>query len=95
MLSMLMTESGDEDKIVHLAGSSLPSFGCCHLVGVYFAERGWAATTQSIAGPSVRSDLERQLDALGRSGGALSRFPARPGPGRCRCAAWPATSASS
>jgi DNA-binding PucR family transcriptional regulator len=72
MLSMLMTESGDEDKIVQLAGSSVPSFGCCRLVGVYFAERGWIATTQSIAAPTVRADLETQLGALGRSGGTVS-----------------------
>jgi DNA-binding PucR family transcriptional regulator len=72
MLSMLMTESGDEDKIVQLAGSSLPSFGCCHLVGVYFPERGWVATTQSIAGPTARADVETQLGALGRRGGVVA-----------------------
>jgi DNA-binding PucR family transcriptional regulator len=71
MLSMLMTESGDEDKIVQLAGSSLPSFACCRLVGVYFAERGWGATAQPIAGPTPRAELEAQLSGLGRTGGAV------------------------
>ena len=41
MLSMLMTESGDEGKILRLAATSMPSFGRCHLIGVYLAEGGW------------------------------------------------------
>ncbi|HEY0616280.1 MAG TPA: hypothetical protein VGD15_01785, partial [Kribbella sp.] len=71
MLSMLMTESGDEDKIVQLAGSSLPSFGCCRLVGVYFPERGWVAATPSMAGRTMRADLETRLVSVGRSGGTI------------------------
>ena len=48
MLSMLMTESGDEGKILRLAATSMPSFGRCHLIGVYLAEGGVAGNRDPV-----------------------------------------------
>ena len=72
MLSMLMTESGDEGKILHLAATSMPSFGRCHLIGVYLAEGGWRATETLFATLTTRIEVEKQLRALGRSGGTIA-----------------------
>src|SRR6266508_2086885 len=76
MLSMLMTESGDEGKILHLAATSVPSFGCCHLVGLYLSDGGWRAPLAASPGASPEavelSAIEEQLGALGRSGGAIA-----------------------
>ncbi len=72
MLSMLMTESGDESKILHLAATSVPSFGCCHIVGVYLVEGGWRATAAPSAGTEVLVEVETQLATLGPSGGAVA-----------------------
>jgi sugar diacid utilization regulator len=69
MLSMLMTESGDEDKILHLATTSVPSLGRCHLIGVYLGHGEWRA---SAAGGDARAALRPQLDALGGTGGAVT-----------------------
>lgn len=72
MLSMLMTESGDEETIVQLAATSVPSFGRSHLVGVYFNERGWRATATPFGSVEARVEVEAQLRALGASGGAIA-----------------------
>jgi sugar diacid utilization regulator len=72
MLSMLMTESGDEGKILRLAATSMPSFGRCHLIGVYLEEGGWRATETLFATLTIRIEVEKQLRSLGRSGGAIA-----------------------
>jgi hypothetical protein len=71
MLSMLMTECGDESKILHLAATSVASFGPCRTVGVYLGDRGWPACLP-IPGPQVRDGLEEQMQCLGRSGGPVA-----------------------
>ncbi|WP_236055924.1 CdaR family transcriptional regulator [Mycobacterium sp. SM1] len=71
MLSMLMTECRDESKILHLAATSVPSFGGCRTVGVHLGDRGWS-TALPIANPTVRAGLEDQIPSLGRSGGPVA-----------------------
>jgi sugar diacid utilization regulator len=71
VLSMLMTESGDERHIVHLASTSVPSLGHGRLRGVYLSDGGWQATTGPCTEAEVRADLEVQLAALSSAGGRL------------------------
>jgi sugar diacid utilization regulator len=72
MLSMLMTESGDEGKILQLAATSVPSFGRCHVVGVYLGDGGWRATSTPLPSVETQASVETQLGQLGRSGGAVA-----------------------
>jgi sugar diacid utilization regulator len=71
MLSMLMTESGDESRILHLAATSVRSFGGCRAVGIYLADRGWPSVLP-IPHPQVRAGVEEQLRSLEGSGGAVA-----------------------
>jgi DNA-binding PucR family transcriptional regulator len=71
MLSMLMTQSGDEDKILHLAATSVPSFGRCHMVGVYLDEDGWRPAARLSIPVGVQVEVEEQLGSLGETGGAI------------------------
>ena len=73
MLSMLMTESGDEGKILQLAATSVPSFGRSHLVGVRFEDGGWWVPGSSPA-PDAQfpGDVEAQVARLDASGGAIA-----------------------
>ena len=72
MLSMLMTESGDEGKILHLAATSVPSFGRSHLVGIHSGPAGWRMVEISTSDSSLLTTVEAELAALGRAGGAVS-----------------------
>jgi sugar diacid utilization regulator len=72
LLSMLMTESNDESKILHLAGTSVPSFGPSHTVGVYLREGGWQTNVSPCPGAEVRDAIEKQLKDLDRGGGVIS-----------------------
>jgi DNA-binding PucR family transcriptional regulator len=72
MLSMLMTQSGEEFKILHLAATSVRSFGRYHVVGVYFGEGGWRETAAHRPSALVRAEMEAQLGRLGRSEGAIA-----------------------
>jgi sugar diacid utilization regulator len=70
-LAMLLTESGDERQILHLATTSVDALARCHLVGVCLTRGTWYAATGVPSGPDARRDLERQLAALGVDGGAV------------------------
>lgn len=72
VLSMLMTESGDDRQILHLATTSVPSLGRCHLGGVYLLGSGWQATATPYTEPDVRATVDVQLDSLRGGGGMLS-----------------------
>ncbi|HEX3336242.1 MAG TPA: helix-turn-helix domain-containing protein, partial [Jatrophihabitans sp.] len=72
MLSMLMIESGDERKILHLAASSMPSFGRCHMVGVYLSDGGWRTPDGAATPPAADVELTAQLGAVARSGGEIA-----------------------
>jgi sugar diacid utilization regulator len=71
MLSMLMTESVEENRILHLAATASPSFGRCRTVGIYLAGQGWP-TVLPIPDPEMRASVEEQLQSLERSGGAVA-----------------------
>ncbi len=72
MLSILMTESGDEAKILQLAATSVPSFGPSHLVGIRFAEGSWWASATSDPSEELRTQVDAQLSQLDASGGAIA-----------------------
>ncbi len=72
VLSMLMTESGDVRQILHLATTSIPSLGCCHLGGVHLLDSGWQATAPPYTKSDVRTTVEAQLRLLGGGGGMLT-----------------------
>ncbi len=72
VLSMLMTESSDEQRIVHLAATSVPSLAESGLQGVYLTDGGWRTVDDTPLDPEVRVDLEVQFVVLGSAGGELS-----------------------
>lgn len=72
VLSMVMTDSGDERQILHLAATSVPSFGPCHAAGVYLTDGGWQTALPGDHGADIRSSVEPQLTVLGRSGGPVT-----------------------
>lgn len=71
ILSMLMTESGDERQILHLAGTSVPSFGHCCLRGVWLTDAGWRPMSDPLADQEALRAIEPQVSALGRNGGPV------------------------
>ena len=71
MLSMLMIESGDETKILQLAASAVPSFGCFHMVGVHLSASGWRTTETPAPPPAVRVQVAAQLSTVAKSGGVI------------------------
>jgi sugar diacid utilization regulator len=72
VISMLMTESSDEQRIVHLATTSAPSLGRCRLDGVYLRDGGWRTVDGGGLSSDIRVDVETQFVVLGSPGGALS-----------------------
>src|SRR5947209_7245111 len=70
-LTLLMTESGEETRILHLATTAVPSLGRCKLEGVNLSETGWDATVGACADPQVRAEVEQQFPALGSAGGPV------------------------
>lgn len=70
-LTMLMTEHGNEDDIVYLATTAVPSLGRCRINGVHLDGGGWRATAGSCTQPAVRADASVQLTRLDEVGGAL------------------------
>jgi DNA-binding PucR family transcriptional regulator len=71
VLSMLMTDSGDERRVLELAASSAPSFGNCRLHAVFLLDDGWERTSHACSRPESRADLEAQFVQLGGAGGAV------------------------
>jgi DNA-binding PucR family transcriptional regulator len=72
MLSMLMIESGDANRIMQLAASSLPSFGHFHMVGVHLTDSGWLSTVTPAPPPALRVQVAAQLSTVASSGGAIT-----------------------
>jgi len=72
VLSMLMTASGDDRQILHLATTSVPSLGRCHLGGVHLLGRGWQATAPPYNAPDVQATIDAQLTLLPGGGGLVS-----------------------
>ncbi|MEW6472294.1 MAG: helix-turn-helix domain-containing protein [Actinomycetota bacterium] len=74
-LSMLMTESANEEQILHFATTSLASLApSCELAGVYCTETySWKLGSRRLEhDPLLRSTLERQMKSLGQGGGSLT-----------------------
>jgi hypothetical protein len=72
VLSMLMTDSGDEEQIVGLATTSVPSLARCELVGVHCTDTGWRAVGSAYDEPGLLGRVERALHQAGAGGGPLS-----------------------
>jgi sugar diacid utilization regulator len=70
VLSMLMTENDQEQEILNLAATSVPSLGPCRLEGAYVIDHGWQSASGSIT-PERRNDLEAQFAVLTSAGGAV------------------------
>src|SRR5262245_12946579 len=75
VISLLMTESVDEDQILELAASSAPGLGHWRIEGYGFTDATWRAGIDH--GAPVPSDLAAQLAALG-SGSGRAELPGRP-----------------
>ncbi len=71
-ISMLMTESTDEQQILHLAVTSVPSRAQPGMQCVYLTDDGWRTVDDAPLDSEVRVDLEMQFVVLGSAGGALS-----------------------
>ncbi|RNM12204.1 PucR family transcriptional regulator [Nocardioides pocheonensis] len=70
MLSMLMTQSGDGEKILHLAETSVPSFGRCHLVGTMI-DRHWMPAHSAELSPQQQIEVGVLASSLPPGGGEL------------------------
>jgi sugar diacid utilization regulator len=71
VLSQLMAESRDQDHILRLAGSSVPSLGPFRLVGIHLRDSGWSSQAGARGTPRARADIETQLAKLMGGGGPL------------------------
>jgi sugar diacid utilization regulator len=71
LLSMLMTDRVDEEQILNLATTSVPSLGPCRLAGVYLLEDGWRFVGDILATAAIRADVAAQLAVLGQGGGGV------------------------
>jgi sugar diacid utilization regulator len=70
-LSMLMIESGDEHKILHLAMSSVPSLGRCRSEGVALVGDWWQVAGDTVA-QLIPAAVATQLDRAGYLGGPVT-----------------------
>jgi sugar diacid utilization regulator len=71
-LSMRMTDSEDEEKILRLAATAVPSLARCRLIGAYVVDDGWHATKASAADAQLRAEIEMQLAVVSTAGGAIA-----------------------
>ena len=70
-LSLRMTDSVDDETILRLAGTAVPSLARCRLVGIHLVDDAWYMTTDDAGDTRRRVDVEMQLTALGAAGGAV------------------------
>jgi len=73
VLSMLMTESSDEQQIIRLGASAAPSFAACRLVGVFThdgATTVWTPGDDDIAAPTTTLNLPTDGGAIEIPGSA-------------------------
>jgi len=69
VISLLMTESVNEDQILELAASSAPGLGSWRVDGFGFTDGQWRPG--GVPAAAVAADLTRQLAALGSRGGKI------------------------
>jgi sugar diacid utilization regulator len=72
VLAMLMIERGDEHEILHLATTSVASFGECRVDGTFLSDSGWHEASGPCTRPQVRADVEAQFAVLTEAGGAIT-----------------------
>src|SRR5215469_18456513 len=72
VISLLMTESVNEDQILELAASSAPGLGPWRIEGYGFTDGQWRPGKGTARVPAVTGALGGQLAALGSSGGKVS-----------------------
>src|SRR5215472_17460339 len=85
VISLLMTESIDEDQILELAASSAPGRGPWRIVGYGFTDGRWRPGSSTAPPPG---DLPGQLTALGSGSGPVDL------PGQAWASAYPLRSIS-
>src|SRR5215471_10606652 len=72
VISLLMTESVNEDQILELAASSAPGLGPWRIEGYGFTGGQWRPGRGAGHAPAGVGDLSGQLAALGSRGGKVS-----------------------
>jgi sugar diacid utilization regulator len=76
LLAMLMTESGEDHQILHLAATAVPSFGRSHLSGIYLGDDGWldfaAGTAHTPVSREEQALVKGQLALLAGAGGPVA-----------------------
>ena len=71
VLAQLMAESRDDDHLVRLAGSAVPSLGSFRLLGIHLPGSGWREVADAMAAPQDQADMERQIATLTSGMGPL------------------------
>lgn len=71
-LSMAMAESDDQDHIIHLAMTSIPSLGRCRFHGAYLNGTGWQRVRGGPGESDAQDDLEAQFAVLNAAGGPVA-----------------------
>ncbi|WP_433296350.1 PucR family transcriptional regulator [Pseudonocardia sp. CA-142604] len=72
VLVQLMTESTNEDHILRLAGSAVPSLGPFRLLGIHFRESGWTNPADARPAEQAQAEVESQLPGLTASQGPVA-----------------------
>jgi sugar diacid utilization regulator len=72
VISLLMTESVNEDQILELAASSAPGLGPWRIEGYGFTDGRWRPGQGAGHAPAVTGDLSGQLAALGSRGSKVN-----------------------
>src|SRR4029077_6890662 len=72
VISLLMTESVNEDQILELAASSAPGLGPWRIEGYGFTDGQWRPGRARSPAAAVTGALPGQLAALGSRGGRVS-----------------------
>jgi sugar diacid utilization regulator len=72
VISLLMTESVNEDQILELAASSAPGLGPWRIEGYGFTDGRWRPGQGAGPAPAVTGDLSGQLAALGSRGSKVN-----------------------
>lgn len=71
-LSMRMTDTEDEQQILRLTGTAVPSLACCRLLGAFLIDDGWRLASADTAAVDMLADVETQLAVVGPAGGAIT-----------------------
>src|SRR2546430_15809932 len=72
VISLLMTESVNEDQILELAASSAPGLGPWRIEGYGFTDGQWRPGQGTGHAPAVTGDLSGQLATLGSRRGKVN-----------------------